>query len=467
MPSRVLISALGLGMLVIGESACGGGSQIPPPPPPPKTTVPTPTRLRTLYRIINGTDRRTTVGSSERPGYLLEAQTYYVPDQAGTSRETLNRVVNSSGTDYADAISDLSGYSQDMELGFPWINGDTAGTAQLEEAFNSATGDHALLAPSENLPGYVPQPLAAYGYPRYGNAAEVLLSLSAGGVTVQSNAVAGGSTWRWFWNGVEFLNHNDFGREIQSAFYFDGPQLINPNEAGDRLTFDFLDQSVKHGSPILKFENQGNTQVTRAIPLNWDPAQFSGDQDHPVIWDGLVIGKDLTLNFNNLGPVARYTTHLTLPDAAKGGIETPSIWLRSNFNRFWTYDASTKTLVEVTSSVGDGCSNGSPYFFHESFGGTIASDASGSNAIGVYAVSVASGGSINYISISSFICWGDGPDESGSDTVVMDAIKGGGDGVSPNVVFPAGESTQNVYIITDSVQNVTARMDDLFAAGVR
>jgi len=224
---------------------------------------------------------------------------------------------------------------------------------------------------------------------------------------------------------------------------------------------------VKHGSPILKFEKQGNTQVTRAIPLNWDPAQFSGDQDHPVIWDGLVIGKDLTLNFNNLGPVARYTTHLILPDAAKGGIETPSIWLRSNFNRFWTYDASAKTLVEVTSSVGNGCSSGNAYFFHANFGGTIASDASGSNAIGVYAVSVASGGSISYISIGRFICWGDGPDELGSDTVVMDAIKGGGDGVSPNVVFPAGESTQNVYIITDSVQNVTARMDDLFAAGVR
>ena len=173
------------------------------------------------------------------------------------------------------------------------------------------------------------------------------------------------------------------------------------------------------------------------------------------------------MNFNNLGPVARYTTHLILPTAAKGGIETPSIWLRSNFTRFWTYDASTKTLVEVTSAVPDGCNNGPEYFFHEGFGGTIASDTSSGNAIGVYAVSGANGGSISFIAIGKFICWGDGPDESSSDTVVMDAIKGGGDGVSSNDMFPAGESTQNVYIITDSVQNVTARMNDLFAAGVR
>jgi len=34
-------------------------------------------------------------------------------------------------------------------------------------------------------------------------------------------------------------------------------------------------------------------------------------------------------------------------------------------------------------------------------------------------------------------------------------------------VFPAGESAYNVYLITDSVQNVAARMDDLFKMGVK
>ena len=32
-------------------------------------------------------------------------------------------------------------------------------------------------------------------------------------------------------------------------------------------------------------DGQGNTQYTRAIPLDWDPTQYGGDQDHPVIWD--------------------------------------------------------------------------------------------------------------------------------------------------------------------------------------
>jgi len=94
-----------------------------------------------------------------------------------------------------------------------------------------------MMLPSESLSGYVPQALPAYGYPRYGNQAEVLLDLKAGGVTVESNAVAGGSVWRWFWNGMQFINHRDYGRQIQNAFYYLDPtgnlNNYNPNEAGD------------------------------------------------------------------------------------------------------------------------------------------------------------------------------------------------------------------------------------------
>lgn len=185
MRSHIFICLWLVGLLLIMESACGGGTQTSqPPPPPPKSTIPTPTVLRTLYRVVNGTDRITTVGPTERTWYPLEAQVYYVPDQTASDRATLNRVVNSSGTDHADTIAGLSGYSEDEELGFAWNNTATPGVVQLGEAFNSTTGDYALLAPSESLSGYVSQALAGYAYPRYGNSSEVLLSLWGGGVTV-------------------------------------------------------------------------------------------------------------------------------------------------------------------------------------------------------------------------------------------------------------------------------------------
>ncbi len=53
--------------------------------------------------------------SADRPGRAqfdpLEGQVYYVPDEPGSGRTTLNRLINAGGTNQADAISNLSGYS--------------------------------------------------------------------------------------------------------------------------------------------------------------------------------------------------------------------------------------------------------------------------------------------------------------------------------------------------------------------
>ena len=113
----------------------------------------------------------------------------------------------------------------------------------------------------------------------------------------------------------------------------------------------------------------------------------------------------------------------------------------------------------------DGCTANSNtafggYAFFVDFGGIVMSDASGANAMGVYAVGVGHGGSVSYLAMFKFFCWGDWPSETSSDTTAWSAVSGNG-------TVPAGETTSNVYLITDSVQNVTARMDDLFRLGVR
>jgi hypothetical protein len=198
-------------------------------------------------------------------------------------------------------------------------------------------------------------------------------------VTVESNKAAGGVTWRWFWNGTQFENHFGFGGEIQAAFYFVGRPELNPDEAGDGYFPAGLDAG--NGSPAARFENQENTQITRAVPLNWDPTVFGGDLD------SLMLGKDLTLNFNNMGPVAKYTMHVVLPSATLGTLAIPTCYLRGNFNRFWTYDAQSKCLNEVTTQVLNGCGNDSGFAFDTGFGGVIISDATLAYAMGVYGVS--------------------------------------------------------------------------------
>ena len=435
---------------------CGGGGVTSTPPSPPAQQAPPPLILRTLYRVvINGTDRTTTFGANERSVYPLEAQLFFVTDASASDRTTLNRMVSAGSSDHADAIGLINGYSVDEALGYPWSAASFPGLTQIPEGFNSATRDYAMMIPQENLPGYTSQPLPVYGF-----------TLSAGDVKVESNAVAGGVVWHWFWNGVQFINNGDYGRQIQSDFYYPASPNYNPNEAGDSYHRD--NPILAHGSPLLRFENQGTTQFTRAVPLNWIATVFGGDPDHPVIWNQMVIGKDLTLDFNNMGSVAQYTTHLVLPTATMGTFEAPVIYLRSNFNRFYTYDAETKLLSEVTSQIPSGCAPNSPGFlFSPHFGGAIISDASGANAMGIYGADDANGGSVNFFGISNFICVGDGPGESAGDTVAVAAVKGRFAGNDPNFVFPAGESTYNTYIISDTLQNVTAQMDRLYTMGVR
>ena len=62
-----------------------------------------------------------------------------------------------------------------------------------------------------------------------------------------------------------------------------------------------------------------------------------------------------------------------------------------------------------------------------------------------------------------FFCWGDGPSESASDNTAWSAVYGNG----TDVVFPSGETTYNVYLVSETVQNVASQMDKLLAMAAK
>ena len=424
--------------------------------------------LNVLWRVVvNGTDRMTSVDPIERDEFPLEGQTFYVPSLGNVPQtQTLYRLLSFSGADHRDSTTAESGYTIEGPLGFPWTNRSASrGLEPLMEGFNAALDDFAILGPFEQIQGYSEDTLGVYGYGRFDNQAESLLSLSAGGVTIQSNRVAGGSLWHWFWNGQQFINNHDFGRQVQAAFFVHASNTLvrNPTEAGDQFSSPDLRSGVWHGSPLLQAYNVGSTQVTRAIPLDFDPGSFGGDQDHPVIWQTVVLGKDVALNFNNMGSVAKYTTHLKLPSFQAGTLEMPTPYLRSAFNRFWTYDASNDTLSEVTSVMPDACDPNNPnpaYIFAPDFGGVIVSDSTAAYAMGEYAVNISAGGPTSYLAMWKFFCVHDGTTEKSFDTTKLDAVRG-------PMPFTAGDNAYNAYLMTDSVQGVREKMRQLFLLGAR
>jgi len=414
--------------------------------------------LNILWRVVPWEpDRMTTGNAEERDAFPLEGELFYAAaDSLEQGTTTLYRQNN--GPDHRDStLTDVGeGYSNEGPLAFPWTSKALPGLSPMVEGFNFDTSDYALMQPGEQLSGYVTEPLGAFGYKRYFDQKESLSGLTGGGVGVQSNRVHGGALWRWTWNGSQFLNHREAGRGAQTLLFFDvgeGPRGMI--EGGD----DF-----EHGSPLVTALNEGLKHKTRAVPLENDPTQHGGGPDNPLIWRDVVLGKDLLFDFNGLGSVVRYTTYFSLPSR----IDTvylyePIITLRAVFNRFWVYYADSDVLQEVTDQMPAPCSDESPlgqYAFSPDFGGVIVSDSPATHAFGVYGVKVSQGGSITDLAVLKQNCWGDGgASENDLDHSRIDVIR--------NASLPEGESTYNVYVVTDTVQNARLKMRQLFLSGTK
>ena len=406
--------------------------------------------LNIMWRVVPWEpDRMTTMGGEELQ-YHVEGQLFYVAadsEEPGTT--TLHR--HSNGPDHRDStLTELPDYWLEGPLGFPWTSNSLPGLSPMVEGFNPQTGDYALMQPGEQLNGYVTEPLAAFGYKRYYNQNESLLPLTKGSVTVESNRVWGGMLWRWRWNGVQFINSH-FWNGIQTFLFFDiAGQPHSMLEGFGSNT----------GSPIAVAKNEAATQITRAVPLEENPQVNGESSPNPFVWRDALLGKDLTLNFNAMGPVAKYTSVVSLPSRIDwAALYQPIMLLRALFNRFWTYRADTDELIEVTDRMPDACPYDAYLDFAPDFGGVIVSDSTNEHAFGVYGVNRSAGGPLTVFQLRKLYCSGDGTDETSMDNTRLDAIRVGS--------IPAGESRYSVYLMTESVVNVRHKMRQLFLNGAK
>lgn len=407
---------------------------------------------------------------SEYDAFSGDGQIYYGPQDDGGGYLSLYRNFKAAAPqDHLSSNSQSegsgSGYSPDGRVSYLYPDGSQPGTVQIGRARNPVTGDHALVRPGETLPGYGPEALSGYAFPRYGNQGSELLELTGGGVTIGSNLAAGGSLWEWTHNGKQFINSRDFGRQIQSA-YFDPTYgdseglfgLINPTEAGSRFSDLAADPARRQGSPLISAQNNGLTQSTRSVPLEWSPENFGGGPDNPVLWKEMVLGKEITLDYNGMGPVAKYETILVPPtDSVNSQFELPTGYLTAEFNRFYTYEATSQDLNEVDPVP---LSNMPVSFVPSSgFGGVIIADASGSYAMGIYGVLRSSGGSVDYFTLWDFINGAPDIDATDTDTTKFSAVFG------PGSVTGGLEYHFTTWIMSGSLAEVTGHMDALKASG--
>jgi hypothetical protein len=446
--------------------------------------------LSVLRRCITGTDYFSTISSNEEPLFTSEGEIAYLPrDYTSTQTSAFYRL--RKGADHMESLSiNEGGYTSEGVLGYPWNNTNTSnpavppGLTQLKRVIKN-NGDHATIhsadsigySPAEALSGYVADgSWNAYGFARYNLLKEKFLSLTTGSggnqVTVKSNAVAGGILSSWVWNNSEFLNNYDYGRQMQCAVsYALQSNAIDKNsatEGGDHFG---------HGSPCVGFYNTGNTQVTRAVPLEFECQKFSGGPDNPILLPQMLIGKDLYMNYQTPDgvarnwPVALYVTNVKVPTAVDVKfMEMPTAHMPYTFNRYYTYDAGSNLLTEQTLANGATTVGlGAIYYAPSSgYGGVIISDSTGNKAMGAYAVLVRQGGSATMFGLWRYDYGESNPSPTSVSASKWSVIRG----INTSDVSLTTGATQRIWpgnnqyhtwVMTGTVAQVTSYMNTLYS----
>ncbi len=156
------------------------------------------------------------------------------------------------------------------------------------------------------------------------------------------------------WNGHEFINSHDHGRQLQSACSFDNTPLaqaetFNPTEAGSRR--DGAGDGTT--SRLLEISAAGNHLRTRTQMAFWLlPGERSSGQlaRNTNALSDYVLTKDVTIGYKQWPQALDYRVTFSLPDSAKhtfAQFEALTGYMPPEFNAFWEFNPATGKLQRL------------------------------------------------------------------------------------------------------------------------
>ncbi|WP_406697607.1 hypothetical protein V5E97_01970 [Singulisphaera sp. Ch08] len=181
------------------------------------------------------------------------------------------------------------------------------------------------------------------------------------------------------WNGKEFIDSFDHGRQLQSAANFDCaerffPEVFNPTEAGSNV-----DGAGKTSSSrLLRLDVDGPELRTTTQMAFWlAPGGNSGG--HPAKNDRILsdhlVSKRVRLGHGGNPHVIEYEVTFVIPEGERHNyaqFEAVTGYMPPEFSRFLKYDEPTQTLRPLDDGPGE---QASP---------VVITTPSGSHAMGVY-----------------------------------------------------------------------------------
>jgi hypothetical protein len=151
------------------------------------------------------------------------------------------------------------------------------------------------------------------------------------------------------WNGVEFIDASDHGRELQSAANFDrAPECYNPTEAGsssDKFT---------SSSKLLSISARGNRLESRTRMAFWLPPGQSSPAC-PIAKNAVTLSDhELAKTVTISGNVIAHDVTFHVPRHYRNAVfEALTAYLPERFNTFWTYDVRSQQLRPLSDGPGE------------------------------------------------------------------------------------------------------------------
>ncbi len=163
------------------------------------------------------------------------------------------------------------------------------------------------------------------------------------------------------WNGKEFVDSFDHGRQVQSAANFDCgkkfiPEVFNPTEAGSRAD----GRGATSSSKLLKLRAGERELETRTQMAFWlKPGDKSLDNpayNTKVLSDHL-LSKRVRIGTKDCPHAIQYDVTFTIPEGEKhtfAQFEAVTGYMPAEFERFWKFDAESGELKPLDDGPGEG-----------------------------------------------------------------------------------------------------------------
>lgn len=184
-------------------------------------------------------------------------------------------------------------------------------------------------------------------------------------LTISTSSQYAGAISSLKWNGKEFVDDWDHGRQFQTnAQFFNRYECYNPYEAGNKLDGQLPTTSSK----LLSLTASGNT-LDSTTQMAWyvapgedpngdgahcgDPSQWLPAPTYTTILSDYQVHKKVTIGFAGIENVIEHWSDLFIPEQVKGGLIQITEVMPYEFSNVWTYDVISKSYRKIRAASGE------------------------------------------------------------------------------------------------------------------